>query len=75
MNELFVYVIRYRKANNEYQTRVFAPNIDEASRAFRVKEGEGAFIKSIEKRRTDIFKSAVVVETLKADDSYNSRCL
>lgn len=65
MKELFVYVIRYRRANNEHQTRVFAPNIDEASRAFRVKEGEGALIWSIEKRKTGVFRCAAIVEPRK----------
>lgn len=65
MKELFVYVIRYRRANNEHKTRVFAPNIDEASRVFRAKEGEGALIWSIEKRKTDVFSCAAIVEPRK----------
>ena len=65
MNELFVYVIRYRRANNEHHTRVFAPNIDEASRVFRAKEGDGAIIWSIERRKIDAFRCAAIVEPRK----------
>ena len=44
---------------------MFAPNIDEASRAFRVKEGDGAIIWSIEKRKIDAFRCAAIVEPRK----------